>query len=338
MNKWYKFLIVGLSTIISQVANAHTLGIDNSDLIELGEQGEYQLIVKVPGEYQPYIHTPILPSACEYKGDSAGERGNSQIRYHFACEQRLTSGDELVLPWEREGAMLTVYWHGREAVTALSKRKDDVITIDFAEYSAGSGTWVQGAQRYTSLGISHILQGLDHLLFVLALLFVVSGGRKLVKTITAFTVAHSITLGLATFGYLSLPSEPVEAAIALSIVFLCCEIVYSKRGQRGLTFHAPWHVAFAFGLLHGLGFAGALLDIGLPQTEIPLALLFFNVGVELGQLMFVAVVLLGVYAMRQLLETADNKRLFQRANIFVIYTMGISSSYWLIERTLLVLN
>ena len=134
--------------------------------------------------------------------------------------------------------------------------------------------------------------GIDHLLFVLGLLLIVNGTWMLVKTITAFTIAHSITLALATLGFVNLPSTPVEAAIALSIVFLAVEIVNARRGRFSFTHAHPWVVAFGFGLLHGLGFAGALSEIGLPPDEIPIALLFFNVGVEIGQLMFVVAVLL----------------------------------------------
>ena len=149
---------------------------------------------------------------------------------------------------------------------------------------------------YFVLGVEHILVGIDHLLFVLALVLIVRGVGLLVKTITAFTIAHSITLALATLGFVKVPSAPVEAVIALSIVFVAAEILRGRRGERGLTARAPWIVAFTFGLLHGFGFAGALAQIGLPPHDIPLALLWFNVGVEAGQLAFVAVVL-GVIAL-----------------------------------------
>lgn len=177
------------------------------------------------------------------------------------------------------------------------------------------------------MGIEHILEGYDHLLFVLALLLIVSSGWLLVKTITAFTVAHSITLALVTLGFFSLPSRPVEAAIALSIVFLAAEIVYAKRGQTGLTHSAPWIVAFGFGLLHGFGFAGALADIGLPQAEIPVALLFFNVGVEIGQLMFVAAVLALKLLLNRLPVPASGQVSYVPA-----YTIGVVAMFWLIER------
>ena len=156
------------------------------------------------------------------------------------------------------------------------------------------------AATYLALGIEHILLGIDHLLFVLALVLLVKGWKKLVATITAFTLAHSITLALATLGFVHVPGPPVEACIALSIVFVAAEIIHRRQGRPGLTERAPWVVAFTFGLLHGLGFAGALSEVGLPQHAIPIALLFFNVGVELGQLAFVFIVLLVLAAARRL--------------------------------------
>ena len=146
------------------------------------------------------------------------------------------------------------------------------------------------ARTYTLLGVEHILTGFDHLCFVLALVLIVGFNRRLFWTVTAFTLAHSITLALATLGVIHVPGPPVEATIALSIVFVASEIVQQQRGREGLASKQPWLVAFAFGLLHGLGFAGALAEIGLPANAIPLALLFFNIGVEIGQLLFIAAV------------------------------------------------
>ena len=147
----------------------------------------------------------------------------------------------------------------------------------------------QLARTYLNLGVEHILYGVDHLLFVLGLMLLVRDFRSLVKTITAFTIAHSITLAAATLGYVHVEVAPVEATIALSILFLAAELVRSQHGESGIAQRAPWIVAFAFGLLHGLGFASTLGKMGLPHSEIPLALLLFNVGVELGQLGFVIV-------------------------------------------------
>jgi hydrogenase/urease accessory protein HupE len=182
---------------------------------------------------------------------------------------------------------------------------------------------------YTALGIEHILLGFDHLLFVFALLLIVSGWRKLVGTITAFTLAHSITLVAATMGYVAVPQAPVEAVIALSIVFLATEIIHNRRGHPGLAKRSPWLVAFIFGLLHGFGFAGALAEIGLPELSIPLALLFFNVGVELGQLMFVAAVVGLAAVLRRLASSARLKQ----GEFAASYVIGSLAAMWLIERT-----
>jgi hydrogenase/urease accessory protein HupE len=185
----------------------------------------------------------------------------------------------------------------------------------------------QIAWSYLLLGVGHILGGVDHLLFVLALLLIVSGVRRLVVTITAFTVAHSFTLVAATLGWVRVPGPPVEAVIALSIVFVAAEIVRGQRGRPGLTARSPWLVAFAFGLLHGFGFAGALAEIGLPQKAIPLALLTFNVGVEIGQLIFVT----GALALRAVVQRAP---VMQAAwmRLALPYAIGTVATFWLIER------
>ena len=168
----------------------------------------------------------------------------------------------------------------------------------FVDIVAQRSAW-QVAGDYTMLGVEHILSGFDHLTFVFALLLIVSGARRLLITVTSFTLAHSITLAAATLGMMWVPGPPVEAAIALSILFLASELVKVNCGQFSLTAQYPWIVAFVFGLLHGFGFAGALSDVGLPQNEVPLALLMFNVGVELGQLLFIAGVLVLVMALRK---------------------------------------
>jgi hydrogenase/urease accessory protein HupE len=186
-------------------------------------------------------------------------------------------------------------------------------------------------KTYTVLGIGHILLGFDHLLFVLALLLIVDGTRRLIATITAFTVAHSITLALATMGVVHVPGPPVEALIALSIVFVAGEIIHVRQGRPSLTQRYPWIVAFTFGLLHGLGFAGALAEVGLPQNSIPLALLFFNVGVEIGQLLFIAAVLI-VIAVGRRLTTGMQVAVPEWLRRAPPYFIGTLASYWVFER------
>ena len=184
-------------------------------------------------------------------------------------------------------------------------------------------------RTYTTLGIQHILTGFDHLSFVLALVMLVRGTRRLLWAVTAFTVAHSITLALATLGVIHVPGPPVEATIALSIIFVASEVIQGLRGHEGLAAKQPWLVAFSFGLLHGLGFAGALAEVGLPANSIPLALLFFNVGVEIGQAMFILAVLL-VYAWLKRMVAA--KMDLARLTPLPAYLIGGLASYWMIGR------
>ena len=196
------------------------------------------------------------------------------------------------------------------------------------EVRAPAGTG-EIAWSYTILGVEHILAGIDHLLFVLALLLIVRGGKRIIATVTAFTVAHSITLVAATTGWVNVPGPPVEAIIALSIVFVAAEVLQGIKGKPGLTARAPWLVAFSFGLLHGFGFAGALAEIGLPQTAIPVALLMFNVGVEIGQLIFVAgVLIVGVAVNRFVSKNTE------WAIPITAYGIGAIASFWTIERVI----
>jgi hydrogenase/urease accessory protein HupE len=187
------------------------------------------------------------------------------------------------------------------------------------------------AKTYTILGIQHILEGFDHLLFVLCLMIVAGINRKLLITITGFTIAHSVTLALSTLGIFNIPRPPVEAVIALSIVFLATEIA---RGNRaGLTYRYPVAVSMSFGLLHGFGFAAVLGEIGLPQNEIPTSLLFFNVGVEIGQLLFIAALLIlaGVATLlsRAIAGRSPSPALWQPA---AAYLIGTVATYWTIDR------
>jgi hypothetical protein len=183
------------------------------------------------------------------------------------------------------------------------------------------------AWTYFVLGGEHILIGFDHLLFVLALTLIVKGWRRLAGTITAFTLAHSLTLALATLQLVRVPIPPVEAVIALSIVFVAAEVVHGLQGREGVTARRPWLVALTFGLLHGLGFASALGEVGLPSGAIPLALFFFNLGVEAGQLLFILVLLIAVAPLRRLPATLPpwSRRV-------VPYAIGGMAMFWVIER------
>jgi hydrogenase/urease accessory protein HupE len=189
-------------------------------------------------------------------------------------------------------------------------------------------TWTQTAVTYLGLGVEHILLGIDHLLFVLALLLLVRGLRQVLLTITAFTLAHSITLAAATLGWINVPQTPVEAVIALSIVLVAAEIVHRERGVSSLAQQWPWAIAFTFGLLHGFGFAGALNEIGLPQQAIPLALLFFNIGVEFGQILFIVAVYAAWALFRRLLVGLPKPI----TSYGPAYIIGTLAAFWTIER------
>jgi hydrogenase/urease accessory protein HupE len=191
--------------------------------------------------------------------------------------------------------------------------------------AARSGSGV--AATYLRLGVEHILLGYDHLLFVLGLILLAASTRRLVEAVTAFTAAHSITLAAAVLGVVHVPPEPVEAAIALSIAFVAAEIVRAREGEAGTAARAPWLVAFAFGLLHGFGFAGALSEIGIPEGHVPLALLFFNLGVEAGQLLFVA----AVVALAAL-GRGFRRPLPRWAALAPAYAIGSLAMFWMIQR------
>ncbi|MFC1657168.1 HupE/UreJ family protein [Candidatus Moduliflexota bacterium] len=197
----------------------------------------------------------------------------------------------------------------------------------------GERSWYATAGEYIGLGFHHILLGVDHLLFVLGLLLIVAGRMMLIRTITAFTVAHSITLAIATLGFASVPLPPLNAAVALSILFLGPEIVRSWRGESSLTIRYPWVVSFVFGLLHGFGFASGLSTTGMPKAELPWALLSFNVGVELGQLTFVFIALALAWSFRTL-----EMRWPRWALAMPGYTVGSLGAYWTIQRTAILIG
>jgi hydrogenase/urease accessory protein HupE len=289
--------------------------------------GLFDLTWKVPtAEGPPPAIYPVFPSTCSITKPLVTEQTAGAIieRGSLQCGAKGLDGETI----EIAGLSVTIL--------------DVLVRIDFADGSSvqhmlkplETSFVVQkdGKNRidiwgYVGLGIGHILYGIDHLLFVLGLLLIVRGPRLLLKTITAFTVAHTITLGLAVFGVVRVAPTPVEAVIALSIVFLAVELAQHQRGKPGLTYRQPWIVAFAFGLLHGFGFAGTLSRLGIPSGDIPQALLFFNLGVESGQIFFVAVFLSFVYSLRSLEIhwPAWTERV-------PAYAIGSVASFWLIQR------
>jgi hypothetical protein len=261
--------------------------------LELRQTGPdiYDALWKVPGQGEN-LHLGLyveLPAGCTNVTQPHGSMANNAYaeRWTVKCPGGLNGG--------------TIHIAGLSGtvvdVLVRLKRLDGTVQVTRLMPSAPSFVVeaVPGAlgvaRTYTVLGVEHILSGIDHLLFVLALLIITGGGWRLVKTVTAFTVSHSITLTLATLGYVHIPQRPVEAAIALSIVFVAAEILRGRAGKPGLTQRAPWIVAFAFGLMHGLGFASGLSEAGLPAGHIPTALFFFSIGVETGHFLFIGAVL-----------------------------------------------
>ena len=301
--------------------------------LELHETGPdtYALLWKKPagGEVEIYI-APVLPKECRLA--AAGQQltpGALTVRGTLTCpggiQGKVIAFDGL------DSTVTDVIVRVRHADGRLESHlvKPTSPLVTLGERTTG---W-QRASHYVRLGIEHILLGVDHLLFVLGLLLIVSDRWMLLKTVTAFTVAHSITLAIATLGYASAPLPPLNAAIALSILFLGPEIVRRWRGESSFTIRHPWVVAFAFGLLHGFGFASGLTTMGLPQAEIPMALLLFNVGVEIGQLLFVGLIL-GLERAFRTLEIHWPRA----AQALPGYTVGSLGAYWTIQRTILLIG
>lgn len=310
----------------SRLAFAHEV---RPAYLELHQSGAdtYDVLWKVPGlgdnlRLGLYVE---MPRDC----DNVSEPRGTMINNAFA--QRWTV--------RRAGGLggTTIHIAGLSATTTdvlvRVERSDGSVQVtrvlpsapSFVVESAPSAWGV--ARTYTALGVAHILSGIDHLLFVLALIIITGGGWKLVKTVSAFTLSHSITLTLATLGFLHVPQRPVEAAIALSIVFVATEILHARHGRVGVTARAPWIVALTFGLIHGLGFASGLSEAGLPARHIPEALLFFSVGVEAGHFLFIGVVL-------TLIALAPRLKLPipQWAELVPPYAIGTVAMFWVIQR------
>jgi hydrogenase/urease accessory protein HupE len=266
---------------------------------------------RVKNQKDPIV-SELTDSLVERRWVDAGPNGLAGERIEFAGLQ-LTITDVLVRVQTLDGGYST---------TLIRPSRP------WIEIAAARGP-LAVAGAYLMHGIEHILFGFDHLLFVLGLILIVRNTRMLLLTVTGFTVAHSITLSLATFGILHVPGPPVEACIALSILLLASEILRRQRGEPSLTATWPWAVAFSFGLLHGLGFASALIDIGLPQGDVPLALLAFNIGVEVGQLAFIAAVL-GVMQLAKQFRIPDVVE--GRLRTVTAYGVGVVAAFWFIER------
>jgi len=305
---------------------AHELQPGSLEIRQLTAE-RYELIWRAPIYYnKPHPATLQMPSGWQTIGKpSVRQLSDSALHRRVVkvpggdidgATLRFTGLEETITD-----VFVRISWLNGVQTTAIARPSQPWFKIEGLRSS-----W-QVAGDYTLLGVDHILSGYDHLAFVLALILIVSGWRRLLLTVTCFTLAHSITLAAATLGLLWVPGPPIEATIALSILFLASELVKLERGHTSLTVRYPWVVAFVFGLLHGLGFAGALAEVGLPSQEIPLALLMFNLGVELGQLMFIAGILLLIVALR---------RLYQPWPLWIrqapAYGIGGLAAFWVIER------
>ncbi len=298
--------------------------------LEISQTGRetFDVFFKVPGRGDMRLALYAqLPTSCEARTPVHTQaRGGAFIdRWSVTCAGGLV-GETVKI----EGLSATL-----TDVLVRLERTDG--TVQIARLTPDTPTFVveaipsawRVAGTYLTLGVEHILLGIDHLLFVLALLLLVESWHRLVATITSFTLAHSITLAAASLGFVHVPQRPVEAVIALSIVFVASEIVHHRRSRPSPARNRPWMVAFSFGLLHGLGFAGALNEIGLPEQSIPLALLFFNVGVEIGQLLFiVAMLTLGALATRAL---ATFRPMWAWQTVSA-YGIGAVAAFWTIQR------
>ncbi len=284
----------------------------------------YDVLWRVParGDMRLSLYARLPDNCSEPAQKSAWQDGANFIeRWQATCTGGLIGGDIVIDGLEATLTDVLARFERLDGTTQVAR----VTPSDPSFTVTGAESWQQVAATYGMLGIEHILSGWDHLLFVLALLIIVPGWRSLVATVTSFTIAHSITLGAATLGWVKVPAAPVEAVIALSILFVAVEIVHWKQGRPGITRRAPWLVAFTFGLLHGFGFAGALSEIGLPEHAIPLALLFFNLGVEAGQLLFIAAVGLAW----SVLGMFNWPRWAWRVPV---YGIGAMAAFWTIER------
>lgn len=306
-----------------RAAAAHELQPGYLELVEEAA-GAYRVVWKQPlAQGEPLRLTPVFPPQCRLLSPPQAEvLPQAWVhRSHIDCGAGL-AGQTLAIEgleaFSTDVLVRVAHGDGRVETQLL---KPDLPRLTLA--AAGARThWT-----YLVLGIEHIALGVDHLLFVLGLLLIVRGRRALVATITSFTLAHSLTLGLATLTRIDVPAVPLNAAIALSILFLAPEVVRTWHGGSSLTLRQPWWVAFLFGLLHGFGFASGLAALGLPQAEVPRALLLFNVGVELGQLAFVAL----VYALH-----AAWRVLAVRWPIYMLrlpaYVLGSLGAFWTFQR------
>jgi hydrogenase/urease accessory protein HupE len=318
-------LVLGLCVI--QTVHAHRFAPSLLKVNETAPQ-QYNMVWKTPAQGVSNVPLkPLWPESCEIKNVSPPQLENTGVVTSWQLQCADLGEDGLV------GETLGVSGLGANQASAMvlvslldGRQYQQVLDTEQPEFVVpAESTTGDVAGDYTRLGIEHIWTGFDHLMFVFGLLLLVGGGRRLLWTITAFTLGHSITLSLVTLGFLDYPVALVEFAIALSIFVLAVELTRTEKHDA--LWRNPWWLAGGFGLLHGMGFAGALAETGLPQDNVPLALLFFNVGIEIGQIAFILVVLAAWYVIRRPLAPWQD-RLFP----VPVYVLGALSAMWCIER------
>ena len=331
---WFLFSTM-LSLGVSAPAHAHEIRPALLDITETSP-GWFDVTWKVPMRGDMVLALePVLPPSLEPVGPPAVRMIPGANVQRLTCRADETAGGSIVgesifidgLSSLQIDVLLRINLADGTSHSAILRPSSPTYVIP-ERASKGEVSW-----SYTRMGITHILEGIDHLLFVLAMMLLVKGFWRLLKTITAFTVAHSVTLALATLGVVNVPSAPTEALISLSIVFVAVEIIRKRRGEAGFAERNPWTVALVFGLFHGLGFAGALSEIGVPAHEVPLALFMFNVGVEVGQIIFVCVMLAVLAVARQVKLPPIRRPSLQFAFAMApVYAIGSVAAFWTIER------
>jgi len=315
---------------ISSIAHGHALEPGYLELRQIDES-LYAVVWKKPAiQGVPMPISVRLPEQCDPRteGQLTWDGTAFYSRWTTTCTNGLEGGELQIEGLEKTSTDVLIRYDFANGVTGTQR----LTPTNTSFVVPTQPDRLEVVRTYFAFGVEHILGGIDHLLFVLALLLLVKGVRRIVATITAFTLAHSITLAGATLGWVHIPGPPVEAIIALSIAFVAAEILHSRHGKPGLTERYPWIVAFTFGLLHGFGFAGALARVGLPQTEIPIALLFFNVGVEVGQLLFIAAVF-AIFGLLRRCTRGTKMPQVTWASALPAYVIGSLAIFWVVQRT-----
>ena len=321
MNKLLKLVVVYF-LCLPALGYGHDVDVTGVARVFLDEDANNSYRLSIVDQQVPPLFNieRILPSHCQ--GLAPGN-----FSYRFQCQPALSIDDELRFPWPLEGVVVVARWQDNSDVSGYFPGNGSEVVVPLADLKAAAGSISSLASRYLILGAEHILLGIDHLLFVLGLLLLLRGFWKLIQTITAFTIAHSITLAFAVLGIFPVANAPIEALIALSILLLAREIVMGQRGVQTLVHEKPWLVAFVFGLFHGFGFAGALGELGLSEGDIPLALLFFNLGVEAGQIGFIALM-----AAMHMIYNRFFQGLVQSTYRGLAYGLGGIACFWFLER------